>query len=314
MASRTVGPRALRAEERASAQTVGALILFGLFVTVIALLNVTSVPDAGLAAEEQHHARVLDALGGLQSEAEAASLPTSVGATVSRTLPLAPERDAGGDFFSLFLAQPAQATGQLTFTAGYGNVTLSHTRDGVAGTLYDVGTPDAPFPLGRLRFDPHPNFRAPGLVDLENGAVVTTTDESATLRHAPPVSVSVQGGVTQVTVKVRVFNGTAADLGGTASVRLGLETEAATLNSPVNPNADQVTLRLETEHGSAWGAHLNETATRGGLATSAQFATSVQRDAAPGGLDVVTWTVYGTGTGNDIKLTSGIGILGVRLG
>ena len=305
----------LRRDEVAGAETVGALILFGLFVTVIALLNVTAVPDAGLAAEEEHHQRVLDTLGGLQAEAEAASLPTSTGATVSRALALAPERDVGSDFFSLFLAKPARAAGQVTFASEYGNVTLSHTRNAAPGALYDVGTPDAKFPLGRVTFDPHPNFRQPGLVQLENGAVVTTTPDAETLRQTPAISLSVQGGVTHLTVKVRVFNGSAQDLGGTSGVRVGLETEAATLHSPVSPNANQVVLRLETAHGRAWGAFLNETATEGGL-TGAQFSTVVSMGTAPEGLDVVAWTVSGTGVGgqNDIRLTSGLAILGVRLG
>jgi hypothetical protein len=305
----------IRREDAAGAETVGALILFGLFVTVIALLNVTSVPSAGLSAEEAHHEKVLDAMGGIQAEAEAASLPTAVGATVGRALPLAPERSAGGDFFSLFLAQPAQAAGQLTFEPSYGNVTLSHTRQGNPATVYDVGAAVARFPLGRLTFDPHPVFRQPGLVRLEDGAVVTTDAASETLRHAPPVTLSVQGGVTHLTVKVRVLNGTAADVGGTAGVRVGLQTEAATLTSPVNPNANAVTLRLETAHGRAWGAFLNETAADGGL-TGAQSTTTVERGAGAGGLDVVTWTVAGTagGSQNDIRLTSGLAILGVRIG
>lgn len=304
-----------RRDDVAGAETIGALILFGLFVTVIALLNVTAVPDAGLAAEEAHHAQVLDALGGLQAEAEAASLPSTVGATVARALPLAPERDAGSDFFSFFLAEPAQAAGQLTFEPGYGNVTLSHTRNGVPTALYDIGTPDARFPLGRLTFDPHPVFRQAGVVQLENGALVTTTPSTATLRHAPPVSVSVQGDVTQVTVKARILNGSSQDVGGTAGVRVGFETEAATLVSPVNPNANQLTLRLETAHGPAWGAFLNETATKGGL-SAGQFSTTVALGAGEDGLDVVTWTVTGTAAGNqnDIRLTSGLAILGTRLG
>lgn len=304
--------RAARQDEVAGAETVGALILFGLFVTVIALLNVTAVPDAGLAAEEAHHLKVLDALSGLQSEAEAASLPTSVGATVGRSLPLGPERGGGHDFFSLFLATPVQAAGQLTFEPSYGNVTLSHTRQGVPGTLYDVGTPSARFPVGRLSFDPHPQFRQEGVVDLEMGGVVTTTAGSASMRYAPAVTVEVQGSLTLVTVKVRVLNGSASSLGGTAPVRVGLETQAATLVSPVSPNADRVVLRLETEHGSAWGAFLNRTSTEGGL-SAAQFSTVVATGAGTGGLDLLTWTVEGTGSGNDIRLASGIGILGVRL-
>lgn len=297
----------------AGAETLGALILFGLFVTVIALLNVTAVPDAGLAAEEAHHARVLDALGGLQAEAEAAANPASLGATLSRSVPLGPERDAGQDFFSFFLAEPSRSAGQLSFTHDYGNVTLSHTRQGVPGTVYDVGSPHARFPLGRLTFDPHPHFRPEGVLQWEGGALVATSPEGATLRHAPPVSVAVQGDTTHVSVKVRVLNGTAAELGGTSSVRVGLATEAATLVSPRADNADQVTLRLETAHGEAWGAWLNATSATAGLAAG-EYSTLVQRGAAPGGLDVVTWTVLGTGTGNDVRLTSGLAVQGVRLG
>lgn len=297
----------------AGAETLGALILFGLFVTVIALLNVTAVPDSGREAEEEHHARVLDDLGGLQAEAEAAANPASLGATVSRSLSLGPQRDAGQDFFSFFMAEPARAAGQLTFTHDYGNVTLSHTRHGVPGTVYDVGSPDARFPLGRLTFDPHPNFRPEGILQWEAGALVATAPGSETLRQAPPITIAQNGGTTHVSVKVRVLNGTAADVGGTSSVRVALATEAATLVSPHADNADQVTLRLETRHGTAWGAWLNATSAEAGLAAG-QYGASVQRGAAPGGLDVVTWTVLGTGSGNDVRLTTGLAVQGVRLG
>lgn len=299
----------VRQDEAAGAQTVGALILFGLFVTVIALLNVTSVPEGGRAAEEAHHARVVEALGGLQAEAEAAA----PGAAVSRTLPLSPPRPAGQDFFSFFLADPAQAAGELSFEADHGNVTLSHTRAGEGTPVFDVGSADARFPLGRLTFDPHPAFRPAGVLRLEGGALVAATPEGATLRHAPGVSVRVAEGTTHVTVLVRVLNGTSADLGGTSTTRVTLATEAATLASPLAGNADRVALRLETEHGTAWGAWLNATATEGGLAPG-QFTTTVRRGAGQDGLDVVAWTVEGTGSGNDVRLTSGLTVHRVTLG
>ena len=58
-----IGIIVITRDEMAGAETVGAILLFGLFVAVITILNVTSVPAAGLAAEEQHHEDVLAALG-----------------------------------------------------------------------------------------------------------------------------------------------------------------------------------------------------------------------------------------------------------
>ena len=304
--------RSFRAQDEAGAETIGALILFGIFVAVIAVMNVTAVPAAGLAAEETHHARVVEALGALQAEAEAAGLPGNVGATVGRALALGPEQDAGGDFMSFFLATPARATGQLSFTPHYGSITLSHTRAAPPGTVYDIGSATAGFPLGRITFDPHPVFRAPGTVQLENGGLVLASEAGETMRFAPPVTVSVAGGTTHVTVKARALNGTDADVGGTAPVRVALQTEAATLNAPVSNNADQVVLKLETGHGPAWGAFLNETSTTGGL-SAGQFTTHVSMGTASGGLDAVTWTVLGTGSGNDVRLSSGIAVYGVKV-
>lgn len=303
----------LRRDETAGAETVGALVLFGIFVTVIAMLNVTAVPDAGLAAEETHHARVLDVLGSLQADAEGVSIPSAVGADVGRVLPLGPERDPGQDFFSFFMASPAQAAGQLSFTADYGNVTLSHKKNGNPATLYDVGGPLVRFPLGRVLFDPHPIFRQEGVVQLEGGALVTTTPTTETIHFAPPITLSVQGGVTHLAVKVRALNGSAQDLGGTSGVRVGLSTEVATLTSAQAANAEEATLRLETDHGIAWGEWLNATSLDGGL-TGAQFTTAVSMGTAPGGLDVVTWTVLGTGSQNDVRLTTGLAVHGVRFG
>lgn len=298
--------------DEAGAETIGAIILFGIFVAVIAVMNVTAVPAAGLAAEETHHARVLEALGGLQAEAEAAGLPGNEGATVGRTLGLGPEQDAGQDFMSFFLATPARATGQLSFTPNYGAITLSHTRAAPPGAVYDIGSATAGFPMGRLTFDPHPVFREPGTLQLENGGLVLATGSAETMRFAPPVTVSVAGGTTHVTVKARALNGTDADVGGTAPLRVALETEAATLNSPAANNADQVVLKLATAHGPAWGAFLNETSTKGGL-SGAQFTTDVSMGTGADGLDVVTWTVAGTGSGNDVRLSSGIAVYRVTV-
>lgn len=299
-------------DETAGAETVGAIILFGIFVAVIAIMNITSVPAAGLAAEETHYAKTLETLGGLQAEAEAAGLPGNVGATVGRAFSLGPERDVGQDFMSFFLATPAQAAGQLSFTPNYGAITLTHTRAAPPGTVYDIGSAGAGFPMGRLTFDPHPVFRQEGAVQLESGALVTTTSSTETLRFTPPVTLSVASGTTYVTVKARALNGTDFDVGGTAAVRLALETEAATLGAPASNNADQLTLRIETAHGRAWGAFLNKTATDGGL-SGAQFSTTVSMGTAPGGLDLVTWNVLGTGTGNDIRLVSGIAVYRVTV-
>jgi len=161
-------------DDVAGAEVVSAIILFGLFVTVLAFLNVTSVPASGLAAEESHQTQVLASLNTLQTDAESAALPGSAGATIARSVDLAPSRTAGSDFFSFFLAQPAQASGELTFVANYGNITISHWKQG-SGQIFDVGSATSAFPMGRLTFNPHPVFKQEGLMQLEDGALVTTT-------------------------------------------------------------------------------------------------------------------------------------------
>lgn len=311
MTARRAGRAAL--DEQAGAEVVGAILTFGIFVTAVAVLNVTAVPQAGLDAEEEHVATLLDRLNGLQSSAEGAALAGSSGATASAAVPLSPARNVGQDFFSFFLATPARAAGELRFVADYGNVTLLHYRAGESAPVADVGSASARLPLGRLTLDPHPLFRAPGVIDLENGALVTREGESSHVRFEPPVSVSVSGSTTRVTVKVRVLNGTDATLGGTADVRVALETEASTLSAPVANHAERVVLRLETAHGSAWGAFLNESSERGGLTTPLGYQTTVSRGTGEHGLDAVTWDVRGVGSGNDVRLTSGITVFTLRL-
>lgn len=301
--------RAARADE-AGAETIGALILFAIFVATIAILNVTAVPSNGLAAEEEHFTSTLSALNGLQAEAESA---TQSGATVARSIELAPARSVAQDFFSFFLAAPARASGEILFEPNYGNLTVVHWRQGNPNSFVDLGSWTARLPVGRLTFDPHPIFRTEGLVQLENGGVVTTAPSASLMRYDPPVSVTVAGSNTLVNIQARVFNGTGNSVGGTAPVRIGLMTEASTLTSPASNNAHNLTLRLETDHGAAWGDYLNRTSTAAGLATGAQFFVNVQTGAASAP-DVVTWHVNGTSTGNDVRLTTGISVHRVTLG
>lgn len=301
-------------DDLAGPEVIGAIILFGLFVTTIAVLNATSVPAAGLAAEEEHYMRALATLNALQTEAESAGIPGNAGATVARSLEMGPERSTPKDFVSYFMATPASASGEVQLVPNYGNVTVSHLKSGNPNAVYDVGAPDDAFPVGRLTFDPHPIFRGEGVVQLENGGIVATSGTTA-LRYAPPITVSVNGGSTLVAIKVRVQNGSIVDIGGGAPVRVSFASEAATLNQPASDNARSVTYRMETAYGSAWGAYLNATSTAGGLAAGSGYTTSVQRAAAPGGLDVVTWTVEGLSAGatNDVRLTTGVAIYRVTV-
>lgn len=300
-------------DDVAGAETVGALIMFGIFVGTLAYLNVTAVPQAGLENEERHFIDTLAALNALQASAEAAALPGGVGTSVSQAVSLGPTTTSGSDFFGFFIATPAQAAGELAYNGSYGSIRVYHTVDGSGTPIYDAGSAASGVPIGQITFDPHPNFRHSGVISLENGALITTDGESETLRYAPPVSVGQSSGITQVSIKTRILNGTSGVIGGTGAARISLATEATTLTAPTTANADSVTLRIETRHGNAWGSYLNATATGVGLASGVGYTTLVQKGAATTGLDIVTWTINGAGTGNDVRLTTGFSIMGVVL-
>lgn len=312
-------------DEQAGPEVIGALILFGLFVTTIAMLNITAVPAAGLAAEEEHIRTVLDNLNGLQLAGENGATPSNVGATGGVALSLAPARDVGQDFFSFFLAQPAQATGELTFERDYGNLSLYHYQGGGGGLItYDIGAASTGVTVGRITFDPNPVFRDEGIFQLENGGIVSTESGASSMRFAPPVTVTVDSlGITHVAIKARIFNGTDLSIGGSTSVRVALLTEAATLYAPTSENANSTFLRLETAHGPAWASYFNTTSQTAGLSawdglgTELGYTTSVAMGAGADGADVVTWRVYGidsSATTRDIRLTSGIAVFGVSVG
>lgn len=309
---RTNAPSRGPGRDAAGAEVIGALILFGVFVTTIALLNITAVPDAGLANEEEHYERTLSALNGIQSEAETAAIPGNLGATVARSLDLAPPRTVGQDFFSFFLATPARASGELTFEPDHGNLSVLHHRQGNPGTFYDIGGESVRFPLGRLRFDPHPVFRAEGVIDLEDGGVVTTAGGAESMRFDPPIAVDVASGTTYLSIKARVLNGTPMSIGGVAPVRTLLTTEAATLLAPTSNNAVDVTMRLNTTHGDAWSSFLARISAAAGLTSGTQYYVGVD-EGAGSALDRVTWMVNGTATGNDIRLTTGLAVYTVAV-
>lgn len=293
-------------------EIVGAIILFGIFVGVIAFLNATAVPNAGLAAEQEHYDKVLSDLNTLQSQAEVASIPGSIGATIAQSVALGPSHESAKDFFSYFLAEPALASGELALTANHGNVTLTHHHSGSPNPITDLGSTTAQFPYGKLSFDPHPIFRQPTQVQLELGGLLATSGDGENMRYAPPITVSTSGGDTFVTINIRVLNGTDFDVGGVAPVRLSLATEAATLASTSAPNARDATLRIETQFGPAWGRYLNSTSETAGLTAGTGFVTTVVGGQGAA-LDVVTWTVYGLsgGNSNDVRLTTGLAIFRV---
>lgn len=304
--------RAFRRDDDAGPEIVGAIILFGIFVGVIAFMNATAVPNAGHAAEQEHYDKVLADLNTLQSQAEVASIPGSVGATIAQAIALGPSHSTAKDFFSYFLADPALASGELTLTANYGNVTVTHHHGGSPNPITDLGSTTAQFPYGKLSFDPHPIFRESAQVRLETGGVIASSSNAQNMRYSPPITVSTSGADTFVTINVRVLNGTDFNVGGVAPVRVSLGTEAATLASTTAANAADVTMRLETEFGPAWGRYLNATSDAAGLAAGSDYVTTVTPGSG-GALDVVTWTVNGLsgGTNNDVRLTTGLAIFRV---
>lgn len=291
--------------DAAASETIAAIILFGLFVTTITVLNVTAVPKAGLAQEEELHQRVLDAMNAIQADAEAAGAPSGTGTTVARSIPLSPSRRVGEDFMSYFTAEPARAAGQIVFQADYANVHLSHYVDGSVTRIMDAGSLTSRLPLGRVTFDPHPVFRHEGVVRLEGGAVITTDSDAETIRFAPPFSVSQNDGVTTVTAKIRLLTGTDVSASGLTSARASLLTLTATLTVPPAANAERVILVVETEHGRAWAEHLDGACDEAGL-DDAECDAVLVVDGGAGDLDEVTWTVLGTGSGNDVRLVSGV--------
>jgi hypothetical protein len=304
-----------RSNDKAGAEVVGALILFGVFVATIAILNVTAVPNAGRATEHEHYEQTLAALNALQAEAETAGLPGAVGSTVARSIDLAPPRSVGQDFFSYFMATPARASGELTFEPDYGNILVQHTKAGSGTQLNDVGAPGEEFPVGKLTFDPHPIFGEPSLVQLENAGVVTGESGAAAMRFDPPISVVYDADtqITNVSIKVRVLAGDSFSIGGIAPVRATLRTEAATLQSPVNPNAATATMTLETEHGVAWQEFLERASAPLDAAGVDRYDVVLEED-VDGDVDRVTWTILGEAdTGNDIRLATALAIYDVSV-
>lgn len=301
-------------EDDASAQVIGALILFGLFVTTIAFLNVYAVPRSGLAAETEHYDRVAAAMSGLQAEAEAAALPSTIGASVARSLDLAPAPVVAKDFISFFMASPARSAGEIRFDPSYGSIRLNHsaynsTTPSTPTNVTDVGNATVAFPIGRLVFDPHSNFRGATTLAWENGGIVETGASTPAMRFAPPITLARDpadpSARIALAIHTRVLNGSSFDVGGGAPVRVQLVTEAATLTTPATPNAESVTLRIETENAAAWDAYLRDLCE--GVTTCSLTTTQ----------SLVEWTVEGplaSGAGNDISLSVGLAIFRVSAG
>jgi hypothetical protein len=192
---------------------------------------------------------------------------------------------------------------------------VKHTKNGVGTDFNDIGADGEDFPMGALTFDAHPVFRDPALVHLENGAIITDDGGVSAMRFDPPIAVAVDADtqITNVSVKARVLAGDSFSIGGIAPVRALLTTEAATLASPVNPNAVSVTVELASEHGAAWQEFFERISQGAGLVEGSEYTVEIDED-VDGEEDLVTWTVLGKGTpGNDIRLGTGLAVYDVTI-
>ncbi len=306
-------PAAGAASDAAVSNVIGAILLFGILAGALVVLNITTVPAMGYANENAHFEDVLGRFGDLQARAASASGGTGAGAAVAGAIPLGPPETRGHDIWDAFLATPARASGNLRFDPAYGNITLTHTRNGSAVPVADAGGAAVRFPMGRILFEPNDHFRHESSLTYEAGAVLSTDLGVSVIRFAPAITVNMSGGIVDVAIDTQALTGAGTAVGGVTPARLGLVPAGAARTDVASPNADEVTLRMETGHGAAWGKFLNATADNAGLMAGSGYTTTVSRGTGSGGIDIVTWTVSGVGTGNDIRLRAGVAFFRVSV-
>jgi len=127
-------PSLLRADERGVSEVLGAILVFGLLISLVALIQMNAIPNANKEVEYQHSIEVQSDMAKLQ---EAVSLTAIEGASKSSTVRLGVSYPPRFLFFN-----PSDVQGQLR-TTDESNLTLSNVEgSGSAETLYTGGSYD----------------------------------------------------------------------------------------------------------------------------------------------------------------------------
>ncbi|MFB6178822.1 MAG: hypothetical protein ABEI77_03745 [Halorientalis sp.] len=148
--------------ERGVSEVLGAVLIFGLVILLIAMIQLNAVPAANQRVEFEHNQRVQ---GDMQGAQELISRTAATG--IEGTIKI----EAGTGYPTrLFLFNPPRSTGNLDLVDS-GQLTMSHvTASGAAGD-YLTGA-DRSFTTEALRYRPHYNeYRNAPATIYENGVL-----------------------------------------------------------------------------------------------------------------------------------------------
>ncbi|MBX0323975.1 hypothetical protein EGH21_13130 [Halomicroarcula sp. F13] len=163
--------RAVRGDDRAVSEVVGAILLFGLLMSLLVLIQVNAVPAQNQQVEFEHNQRVQQdmlALDGALLQTGTENVPASASVELAARYPS-----------RFFLVNPGVGSGTIETTAP-GTVTVSNAHAPSAPTYWDGD--DRTFETRLVRY--RPNYReyrnAPATV-YEHNTLVNTFASGATV-------------------------------------------------------------------------------------------------------------------------------------
>ncbi len=249
-------PFSIKHCESGISTVVAAVLMLGLFVSVMAIVNVSYVPQWKGDAEYAHMGDVYEDMSTVKSNADLMAMAMSMddNRSFSMTMPVV----LGGGYIPVFGG--GKSSGSLSLNDGRFDMVIT-AENASNGTSYQFELSD----LGSLKYVSHNRYFIDQSYIVENGALIMVQNGRSLMKLSPGLSMEASGNDVSLYICALELAGPAATVtsNDVEYVRFTSSDSRVLFNS--NETLSAVNITLNTENPRAWVQFLNTSVEYGGI-------------------------------------------------
>ncbi|WP_209683111.1 DUF7289 family protein [Methanohalophilus levihalophilus] len=251
---------------------LSAVLLLGLLVSILAVFNVSYVPEWKADAERAHMDDVYEDMSRLKTNGDLIALSTSIdpNSTVSLSVPIT----MGGGYIPVVGA--SKSSGSLSINDDITSMKIVASNTATNNT-YTFNLTDR----GSVIYTSNNNYYVDQVLVYENGALIVSQKNRSIMKQSPPVYINnVFGNDYSVNVNSISLVGDTRSVSssGTQDVRFDSRSSVWKFNN--NEPLTNVTISINSSYPSSWAEYFNSSALSAGLVYSTDFTITEGTDFA----------------------------------
>ncbi len=235
---------------------VAAVLMLGLFVSVMAIINVSYVPQWKGDAEYAHMGDVYGDMSTVKSNADLMAL--AMGMESSRSFSMTMPVVLGGGYIPVFGG--GKSSGSLSLNDERFDMIITAENDS-NGTSYRFEFND----LGSLKYVSHNRYFVDQAYIVENGALIVVQNGRSLMKLSPGLTMKTGGNDVSISVLALEFSGPATTVTSNDVEYVRFTSDDSTVLFNSNETLSAVNITLNTNNPRAWVQFLNTSVEKGGV-------------------------------------------------